>query len=746
MYCKPSSISIERVNRASLLVATLAAASVFGGCLDGATTADATVTGADTTQTDTNQPDTTVIPPDTASEDATISDKSCESNLDCAGGEVCRGQVCRVACASSEDCAASAPACDGAAGYCVACITAEDCGANGACTDRACTFYCREDAACSTDSYCDLATGACAQRECEVAADCSGGYRCERFQYQPIDPTICDADVARCDAAVNAIISCNIDGTRETVVPCADDTLCVLREGAPTCAERVCEPNALGCEDPQNAFECDATGTMKTVIACPTGRLCADGICQQRVCVPGTSRCDGAGIRVCAEDGLSEPYSTCAMDDACIDSPHGCACAAGACTPLACTPGSMRCAGVGTQTCAANGRSWSTSVACGADETCVPPLGACLPAVCTPGVKACFGEVLATCDTTGTSRTTTDCAAADRICMGNGANTACRQPLCEPDSISCLSSQHAIVTCDSRGASAVTTPCPDGEVCQAGACIDGTGACPTAAITVTEGDEVIPGTILHLSAASSIAAVGTVARWEWSVTQQSTATTRFLPSNTAQNVTFEVGLVGEYIFQLKVWDSNGQVSCDVATFHVQVTSDSAIHVELSWDTPADADQTDTGFNLFGESVGSDLDLHFLHPNANTQYFHSTYDCNWLNINPNWGSSGPLDNPKLIRDDTDGAGPEILLFEVPEFGATYRVGAHYWDDWAYGPSTATIRVFVYGELREEWRDVELVNKDLWDALTIAWPSQTITRLTTTTGGPAITPNFNSGFFP
>ena len=272
------------------------------------------------------------------------------------------------------------------------------------------------------------------------------------------------------------------------------------------------------------------------------------------------------------------------------------------------------------------------------------------------------------------------------------------------------------------------------------------GACPIPVITVTEGDEVLPQTTLHLSARNSTSSTGAVTRWLWTIDQPQGSASTFFPGAERQDVTFEANIVGEYRFTLNVWDAVGTEACSTATYLVVVTSDEAIRVELLWDTPGDPNQTDTGFGLFGESTGSDMDLHFLHPNASNQYFHSTYDCNWLNINPNWGGSGPLDNPRLDRDDTDGAGPENLNLSQPEFGATYRVGVHYWDDWAYGPSKTTIRVYIYGQLREQWANVNLVNGDLWDALTIGWPSQAVTRITSGGTNPSITSNYNNGFFP
>jgi len=101
---------------------------------------------------------------------------------------------------------------------------------------------------------------------------------------------------------------------------------------------------------------------------------------------------------------------------------------------------------------------------------------------------------------------------------------------------------------------------------------------------------------------------------------------------------------------------------------------------------------------------------------------------------------------LDRDDTDGAGPENLNLSQPEFGATYRVAAHYWDAWGFGGSKATIRVYIYGQLREQWANVQLVQGDLWDALTIGWPSQAVTRITSGGTNPSITPNFSNEFIP
>ena len=269
--------------------------------------------------------------------------------------------------------------------------------------------------------------------------------------------------------------------------------------------------------------------------------------------------------------------------------------------------------------------------------------------------------------------------------------------------------------------------------------VDGFGAstdCPIANITVAQGDEVLPQTNLNLSGAGSIAAGGSIVGYEWTVLQPNGSLSSFMPSASVVSPSFEANIVGPYIFRLNVIDSFGNRSCTPAEFTVAVTSDDAIHVELLWDTPGDPNQFDTSdpFDIF--SAGSDVDLHFLSPKANGVYFGS-YDCYFANPNPEWGIFSPSDNPRLDRDDTDGAGPENLNVDVPEQGVRYQVGAHYYDDWGYGGSRVTMKVYIYGILRDQWDNVWMDMDDMWDSHTIDWPSGTVLRIGNT---PRITPNY------
>jgi hypothetical protein len=274
---------------------------------------------------------------------------------------------------------------------------------------------------------------------------------------------------------------------------------------------------------------------------------------------------------------------------------------------------------------------------------------------------------------------------------------------------------------------------------------------PTAVIECTEGDEVIPQTVLHLHGDGSYASSGQIAKWEWNVEQPSGSLSVFTPSKNFPNPTFEANVAGWYRFSLTVWDEEGTPSCcPQPTFEVRVIPDEAIHIELLWHTPDDPDESDTG-----PDAGSDVDLHVQHPWAGGPdldgdgkpdgWFDMPFDCFWFNAHPNWGSYDPAlnDDPGLDRDDTDGAGPENVNLDIPE-NVLYLVGVHYWNDHGYGPAFATVRVYIYAELVFEAADVMLLDSDMWTVCTVEWPSGEVTPVSTPTG-LKITQQYHNPFF-
>jgi len=271
--------------------------------------------------------------------------------------------------------------------------------------------------------------------------------------------------------------------------------------------------------------------------------------------------------------------------------------------------------------------------------------------------------------------------------------------------------------------------------------VGSSSSCPTAIITVQEGDTVVPQTILHLDGKQSYAGTGGISKYEWAVIAAKGSVSLFSPNTANVSPTFQPNVAGDYKFQLNVWDSAGKKSCFAAEKVVKVLPDQAIHVELLWNTPNDKDQTNEG-----PGVGSDLDLHFAHPYAATQdyegtgklspWFADTYDCFWFNPNPQWGSFDPNmdDNPSLDRDDTDGGGPENLNLTLPEDGRSYAVGVNYYNDFGFGPSTATVNIYVYGQLVWNMTSTPLVKDDMWHVATISWPDGEVTAKSGK-GGPS-----------
>ena len=123
-------------------------------------------------------------------------------------------------------------------------------------------------------------------------------------------------------------------------------------------------------------------------------------------------------------------------------------------------------------------------------------------------------------------------------------------------------------------------------------------------------------------------------------------------------------------------------------------------IELTWDTPADDDQTDNS--------GTDMDLHLLNPRG-SEWNNSPFDCHFGNPSPDWGEIGQIDdNCNMDIDDTNGAGPERILLPVvadtAALEAPYVVGVHYYRSESMvidlGVSTANIRIIAGGEVALE----------------------------------------------
>ncbi len=255
-------------------------------------------------------------------------------------------------------------------------------------------------------------------------------------------------------------------------------------------------------------------------------------------------------------------------------------------------------------------------------------------------------------------------------------------------------------------------------------------ACPVAVIDSPERDVVL-GTFVHLYGDDSYSPEGGLLEYAWQVDAPEGSVSDFVPRATIANPTFVTDVAGTYRFTLSVSDQRGLPGCVAATHEVVAAAAPGLRIELTWSAPNDPDPTDDN--------GPDLDLHFLHPLASGAYFADPFDTFWANHNPNWGSLGStVDNPDLT-DSTSGSSPEVLTLIAPEAGSRYCVGVNVWTDHDFGPSDASLRIFVHGELAFEVVDVLLAKHDLWQVTCFMWPVDVIV-LSTIDGALDITPDY------
>lgn len=274
------------------------------------------------------------------------------------------------------------------------------------------------------------------------------------------------------------------------------------------------------------------------------------------------------------------------------------------------------------------------------------------------------------------------------------------------------------------------------------------GQCPVAVITVShiergEGQarptgtyDAVPLDRLRLTGADSQAYGGKIiSHFEWSLVRKPADSAAILRDPTSMTNELYLDLAGEYIVELTVEDNEQVESCGSARMTIRAVSNEDIHIQLVWDTPNDPDQTDTR--------GSDVDLHFFDPNQpDSRWNDDPWDCFWQNLMPDWGVPRPAgvtsqdclrdpmrrgcdDDPSLDIDDVDGWGPENINLNNPRINWSYAIGVHYFSDHSYGASFVTVRVYVGGLLKAEYRRQRLLHNQFWYVADIEWPSARIT---------------------
>lgn len=261
---------------------------------------------------------------------------------------------------------------------------------------------------------------------------------------------------------------------------------------------------------------------------------------------------------------------------------------------------------------------------------------------------------------------------------------------------------------DIGGSEDVGADSTDTDTCESGlsaAAAIGTAPDPTQSSIAAE-----PGEVIRLDGTPS---EGAIDRYEWSVLEFPYDATHphlapDLAPGTTGKASFTAHAIGDYIIELTVYDDTGSPGCDTAQVSAEVRPGGDVFVELVWNTPDDPDQTD--------DFGADLDLHYKHPDG--EWGYEPLDIFWYNPTADWGQrNNPEDDPELIRDDEDGAGPESIEHRRPD-DLRYAVGVYYYEDHDFGPSDLTIRVYLDGALAHEIAGETMDGTDtFYEALTI-----------------------------
>ena len=251
-----------------------------------------------------------------------------------------------------------------------------------------------------------------------------------------------------------------------------------------------------------------------------------------------------------------------------------------------------------------------------------------------------------------------------------------------------------------------------------------TEACPTAVAEarVSGGGlytgllTTIPLKNVELRARDAASPNGAIVAYDWAfVSRPIGSTSRLTPSSAVANPMLFLDVAGIYELELRVTDEANAMSCAPSRVTIEARPDEDLSIELTWETPSDADQND--------DFGTDLDLHY--KRAGGDWGDRLYDIFWQNTTSDWGViNDPSDDPSLDIDDTDGKGPENINHDNPPTGL-YRIGVYYYDDNGFGASYATVRAYSSGVLIYEGRDKYMQSETFfWDVIEINEAGQVV----------------------
>ncbi|MEZ4393419.1 MAG: hypothetical protein R3A48_20215 [Polyangiales bacterium] len=220
-----------------------------------------------------------------------------------------------------------------------------------------------------------------------------------------------------------------------------------------------------------------------------------------------------------------------------------------------------------------------------------------------------------------------------------------------------------------------------------GACVQTVRARGTApGVTCGPGVTTLASETAELFA--SVRSAEPIERSAWSLLEAPEGSARPAPLGSR----FVPDVVGDFVTRFEAVDAQGER--DACELTVTAEPGPGLRVELWWDPPgvSCADREGAACDR------ADLDLHVLR--AGRDGWGSSDDCHFANCNASAGTSLSWDggdgqgDPRLLRDDVSGHGPEVVGIRRPASG-TYRVGAHYFESHASGAQRARLAVHCGG---------------------------------------------------
>lgn len=181
--------------------------------------------------------------------------------------------------------------------------------------------------------------------------------------------------------------------------------------------------------------------------------------------------------------------------------------------------------------------------------------------------------------------------------------------------------------------------------------------------------------------------------WQFIELPQGVSAPSIVTTGNQGRATVTLPATGRYRVRARLTTVPGMGGCDVQeTVTIRVTertgTNDGLRFVMTWSTPGDPDES--------RPPGSDVDMHLVRVVNGRAVWNSGEDIYFGNRTSDWGVRGdPTDNPELLRDETQGRGPEIIVHPNPNRQEVYLLGAYYWSDRNFGPSTVTFRIFRDG---------------------------------------------------